>query len=260
MMKVCLYAIVVLTLISCSNNEKKSKNESAELEINKKETRELLNSPKDFPLDYIVEGTFCLSCENPDYYIFYKNGDYQFIYGGKGELKKYDFGVWHLKNDTIFINVSLRLGLRGIGEPLNPEVHYAANPDDYYTYKELQKYENWISINKKLDVNDFQISNMMKLNDSTKLEIDISKFLINGKYKKASCIVLDEKEFVNLETRELRLMRNEIFARYGYIFKSDDLKEYFGLKKWYNPEKINIDEYLTEIEKTNIKLIKKYEN
>jgi len=34
---------------------------------------------------------------------------------------------------------------------------------------------------------------------------------------------------------DLRLGRNEIFARHGLIFESRDLDEYFGSKSWYSP-------------------------
>ena len=47
---------------------------------------------------------------------------------------------------------------------------------------------------------------------------------------------LDESRFTRLDTltkAELRLRRNEIFARHGQSFSSDDLKEYFSKKVWY---------------------------
>jgi len=59
---------------------------------------------------------------------------------------------------------------------------------------------------------------------------------------------------------ELRIMRNEIFAKYGYIFNSQDLSEYFKSKFWYKPTKSNVDDKLTDIDKSNIKQILKFEN
>ena len=59
---------------------------------------------------------------------------------------------------------------------------------------------------------------------------------------------------------ELRLMRNEIFARYGYIFISQDLSDYFGTKLWYKPTNSNVDDKLTAIDKSNIEQILKFEN
>ncbi len=57
----------------------------------------------------------------------------------------------------------------------------------------------------------------------------------------------------------LRIVRNEIFARYGYIFKSQDLKDYFLKQEWYKPIFRNVNRYITDIEKQNIDSIKKYE-
>ena len=50
-------------------------------------------------------------------------------------------------------------------------------------------------------------------------------------------------------------MRNEIFAEYGYRFKTEKWRKYFSKKDWYNPRSDNVDSQLTEIEKENIKLI-----
>lgn len=41
------------------------------------------------------------------------------------------------------------------------------------------------------------------------------------------------KKLEKLSKAELRILRNEIFARHGHSFKSDDLKEYFSSKIWY---------------------------
>ncbi|MBF8984412.1 YARHG domain-containing protein [Lutibacter sp. B2] len=53
----------------------------------------------------------------------------------------------------------------------------------------------------------------------------------------------------------LRLARNEIFARHGYVFKSPELQSYFDSKTWYNKNP-SYDGYLNEIEKHNIECIK----
>lgn len=58
---------------------------------------------------------------------------------------------------------------------------------------------------------------------------------------------------------DLRLMRNSIFARHGYIFKSDDLTEYFSNFPWYKPTSPNVDNLLSPLEKENIAYIKKFE-
>ena len=50
-------------------------------------------------------------------------------------------------------------------------------------------------------------------------------------------------------------MRNEIFADYGYRFKSDEWLSYFATKDWYKPRYDDVTHLLTDIDKANIKVI-----
>jgi len=54
---------------------------------------------------------------------------------------------------------------------------------------------------------------------------------------------------------DLDIMRNEIFASYGYRFKGEKWQDYFGKKKWYRPRFDNVDDQLTEIDRHNIDLL-----
>lgn len=58
---------------------------------------------------------------------------------------------------------------------------------------------------------------------------------------------------------ELRLMRNYIFARRGYIFESEDLKEYFERFSWYVPLYYDVTPRLSDIEEYNVNFIKEWE-
>jgi hypothetical protein len=80
-----------------------------------------------------------------------------------------------------------------------------------------------------------------------------------GLYAFTSSDLLKSKDLEMVPPSELRLMRNEIFARYGYIFKSKDLKGYFDNTDWYMQFYENVDHLLSEIERENIKLIQKHE-
>jgi hypothetical protein len=82
---------------------------------------------------------------------------------------------------------------------------------------------------------------------------------LNGKYTFASERYLDHADLMNLSKYELRIMRNEIFARYGYIFKTDEMRNYFSNQSWYTPQFDDVTNMLTPIEKANVELIKKYE-
>jgi hypothetical protein len=57
----------------------------------------------------------------------------------------------------------------------------------------------------------------------------------------------------------LKVMRNEIFARYGYKFKTRDMADFFGTQDWYFPTHDDVASGLTEIERINIALIQALE-
>ena len=52
--------------------------------------------------------------------------------------------------------------------------------------------------------------------------------------------------------QSLKAMRNEIYARHGYIFKNKEWREFFEKRTWYHPVKQDITYDLSEIEQTNI--------
>ncbi|ONI46333.1 hypothetical protein AN642_03160 [Epulopiscium sp. SCG-B10WGA-EpuloA2] len=73
---------------------------------------------------------------------------------------------------------------------------------------------------------------------------------------------LTSEHITNLEPDSLRLARNEIFARHGYIFQSEELLSYFHTKSWYQPKINGIDfdmNILNPFEQYNIDLIKQFE-
>jgi hypothetical protein len=76
-----------------------------------------------------------------------------------------------------------------------------------------------------------------------------------GKYALASCDLLQDDDLKHIPPKELRIIRNEIFARYGYKFKDPGLQMYFGKQDWYRPLFDNVEEYLTPVEKENVKFI-----
>lgn len=72
---------------------------------------------------------------------------------------------------------------------------------------------------------------------------------------------LDEEMLSRWDAYDLYLARNEIYARHGYIFKNQDLQEYFGSKSWYQGRTQEVsDSSLNEYERANIQLILSLEN
>jgi hypothetical protein len=63
-----------------------------------------------------------------------------------------------------------------------------------------------------------------------------------------------------LSLHELRLLRNEVYARHGRIFKTLWIQQYFGNQPWYDPKEDFKDEELSGADKTNVETIVAYEN
>ncbi|SRR6266511_157760 len=63
-----------------------------------------------------------------------------------------------------------------------------------------------------------------------------------------------------LSLYELRLLRNEIYARHGRLFKAAWLQQYFDTQPWYAVDENFKDEELSGSDKTNVETIVKYEN
>ena len=64
-------------------------------------------------------------------------------------------------------------------------------------------------------------------------------------------------------------MRNEIYARKGWIFKRNDLRDYFEKQKWYKPagdpteaDKLNdsIEKGLNKFERENVRRIRAFQD
>ncbi len=76
---------------------------------------------------------------------------------------------------------------------------------------------------------------------------------------------IDKAFLENLTKEELRLARNEIFARHGRMFQDEELQRYFNSKSWYTASytpdeftKIH-NEVLNDFEKANLEVIQEVE-
>ena len=73
---------------------------------------------------------------------------------------------------------------------------------------------------------------------------------------------LTEKDLEDKTPFELDLLRNEPYAKYGYIFKRQDLRENFEDKDWYKPtttDQFQAFSQFSLIEKHNTQLILEYQ-
>ena len=73
---------------------------------------------------------------------------------------------------------------------------------------------------------------------------------------------LTETDLNGLSKKDLDIMKNMIYAKYGYKFNREDLANYFSKFSWYSPQSNDaaaIYNQMTSIEKYNIEFIKKHE-
>ncbi|AUC76031.1 YARHG domain-containing protein [Olleya sp. Bg11-27] len=69
---------------------------------------------------------------------------------------------------------------------------------------------------------------------------------------------LDDTELKTKSIKDLRIIRNEVFARKGYIFKNRDLNDHFFSKNWYIPNR-NAKITLSTLEQNYVEKIKTLE-
>ena len=72
--------------------------------------------------------------------------------------------------------------------------------------------------------------------------------------------IIDPDALSDLSRRDLRILRNLIYARRGRPFKSPILREYFERMTWYRADPAYTDARLTKNDKRNIKIVQDVEN
>ena len=71
---------------------------------------------------------------------------------------------------------------------------------------------------------------------------------------------ITEQMLQGLSLHELRLLRNEVYARHGRMFRAEWLQQYFFFQPWYAPDENFKDEQLSGNDKLNVETIVKFEN
>jgi hypothetical protein len=72
--------------------------------------------------------------------------------------------------------------------------------------------------------------------------------------------VITVEQLANLSRRDLRILRNTVYARHGRQFKSKLLQAYFDDMVWYTRNPKFDEKQLTKVDVTNIRLIKSVED
>jgi hypothetical protein len=127
----------------------------------------------------------------------------------------------------------------------------------------LQKYfeeRYWYKPNPNYDqsiLNEFERKNLEKLNAKRNEDRNIAVAV--GDMDRFQNVLLTEDLLKNLSMNDLRMMRNEFWARRGRKFTTPGFKQMFEWRDWYKPEKDQSKVKLNEIEEQNVKLLEREE-
>ena len=77
--------------------------------------------------------------------------------------------------------------------------------------------------------------------------------------KDASTYLFTNDDLASLSPKELTYLRNRIYAVHGYVFKSQELNDYFSQFSWYHPDSSETADELNSTEKANAVFINSYQ-
>ena len=118
--------------------------------------------------------------------------------------------------------------------------------DERYWYRAADKYE-------PKGLSDIERKNLQLIDTIRKQQRRVA--LAPGDMELFENKLVTEAMLRGLSLHELRLLRNEIYARRGRIFKTLWIQQYFGGQMWYDPKEDFKDEDVTGTDKTNIETI-----
>ena len=123
--------------------------------------------------------------------------------------------------------------------------------EERYWYFPNEKYEA-----RKLTV--IERKNLATLSEAQKKQRKVA--LLPGDMEFFENKAITEQMLHGLSLHELRLLRNEIYARHGRMFRAEWLQQYFFFQPWYTPDENFKDEQLSGNDKLNVETIVKFEN
>ena len=208
------------------------------------------------PVGYVMKGSGCAS--GGDDYYFFDKGIVVVKCEGCEENPQISTGTWTQNGEKI--TIKLTKNFAGIGEgPFHVPVGSVYTYDVYKaTSKDINITETqiWGSNPTVTDGCEEVVEHNLSSADFRDRWL---KGSFIGKYPETSKRLLTAAELKKYSKAELKIMRNEIFARYGYIFKTEDMKNYFEKQGHYGYMS-DVTAFLSDIETKNVDLIKKAES
>lgn len=82
---------------------------------------------------------------------------------------------------------------------------------------------------------------------------------VTDDYSWLSTRLATNSDIAGKSKQEIRILRNAIFARHGYIFKDKTLKQHFSQFAWYKPQYTDVSGQFNSIERKNVSFLKSHE-
>lgn len=123
--------------------------------------------------------------------------------------------------------------------------------DERYWYKPVARYDG-------KQLTEIEQKNLQFLSTAQKQQRRVA--LAPGDMGLFEDKAISEEMLHGLSLHELRLLRNEIYARHGRVFRALWLQQYFATQPWYFADENFKDEELSGPDKQNVELIVAYEN
>ncbi len=192
-------------------------------------------------------------------YFFFEDNIVIGVCKGCEEVPLVQWGNWKQDSKNVYVILGKQWEGIGVGAPIGP----CAAVCYYDKYKAVFK-----NINKAIEYeigifeDDYISEDCVVVRNSNNSNTDVYQYLrtnFKGKNPETSERLLTEKELKNTSKKQLKIMRNEIYARYGYIFKTEEMSTYFKKQENYLAVMEDVDAFLSEIEIKNIALIKRLE-
>jgi hypothetical protein len=155
-------------------------------------------------------------------------------------------GVYNLCDDETYREVDS--SLLEVRYKKSNVLHYDAMTQ-YRYYKILSNG----SIEQLSNSREFEFTKYVKIDESY-LRPCAVKYLDYQGYHDYNLLVYN-----GLSNEDLDIMRNEIFAEYGYIFKTDKWIKYFRQKPWYVPRFEDVKGMMSDIDRHNTQFIRNFQ-
>lgn len=177
-----------------------------------------------------------------------------FILKEPGDDKNDGVFDFEIKNDTL---------LTGIWTANNPKKEVTKRK--FELFKKEFKYDPNVMLPDTDMYIDYENPKEEKITD---LESEEPETYVENVYRAASESILTinsstkklkESDIKNLKKIDLEILRNTIFARHGFSFKTKTVRQFFDSVEWYIPVSTSVDDQLTSVEKENIVLLKRFE-